>query len=119
MIPVPQAISIVREVTHSLGAESVSIADAMGRILGDDIVADSDLPPFDRAQMDGYAVRSEDVAATPARLRVVGESAAGAGWHHEMKPGEAVRSMTGPPVPPGADAVQQGGLTRGGDRGAV
>ncbi len=119
MIPVPQAISIVREVTHSLGAESVSIAEVMGRILAEDIIADSDLPPFDRAQMDGYAVRAADVARVPARLRIAGESAAGAGWHHEMKPGEAVRIMTGAPVPAGADAVQQVELTREVDSGAV
>ena len=48
-------------------------------ILAEDIVADTDLPPFDRAQMDGYAVRAADVETTPARLRIVGESAAGAG----------------------------------------
>ncbi|HYT49125.1 MAG TPA: gephyrin-like molybdotransferase Glp, partial [Pyrinomonadaceae bacterium] len=75
-------------------------------------VADSDLPPFDRAQMDGYAIRAADVANTPARLRIVGESAAGSGWHQEMKAGEAVRIMTGAPVPAGADAVQQVELTR-------
>ncbi len=91
----------------------------MGRILAEDIIADSDLPPFDRAQMDGYAVRAADVARVPARLRIAGESAAGAGWHHEMKPGEAVRIMTGAPVPAGADAVQQVELTREVDSGAV
>jgi len=62
--------------------------------------------------MDGYAVRAADVEKTPARLRIVGESAAGAGWHHEMKAGEAVRIMTGAPVPKGADSVQQVELTR-------
>ncbi len=62
--------------------------------------------------MDGYAIRAADVASTPARLRIVGESAAGSGWHHEMKAGEAVRIMTGAPVPAGADAVQQVELTR-------
>jgi molybdenum cofactor synthesis domain-containing protein len=62
--------------------------------------------------MDGYAVRAADVANTPAQLRIVGESAAGAGWHHEMNAGEAVRIMTGAPVPAGADAVQQVELTR-------
>jgi molybdenum cofactor synthesis domain-containing protein len=84
----------------------------MGRVLAEDIIADCDLPPFDRAQMDGYAVRAEDVLATPARLKIVGESAAGSGWHYEMKTGEAVRIMTGAPVPVGADAVQQVELTR-------
>jgi molybdenum cofactor synthesis domain-containing protein len=62
--------------------------------------------------MDGFAVRAADVASVPARLSIVGESAAGAGWHQEMKAGEAVRIMTGAPVPAGADAVQQVELTR-------
>src|SRR5437016_6792676 len=112
MIPVANALQIVLDQTTSLPAESVALVDAIGRILAEDIVADTDLPPFDRAQMDGYAIRTADVANTPARLRIVGESAAGNGWHHEMKAGEAVRIMTGAPVPAGADAVQQVELTR-------
>ena len=112
MIPVAQAIAIVLQHTPPLTTESVSIEDARGRILAEDVIADTDLPPFDRAQMDGYAVRASDVALVPARLRIVGESAAGVGWHYEMKTGEAVRIMTGAPVPAGADAVQQVELTR-------
>src|SRR5687767_50240 len=112
MIPVADAIQIVLQQTSLLGTDSVPIGEVRGRILGEDVVADSDLPPFDRAQMDGYAVRAADVETTPARLRIVGESAAGAGWHHEMKAGEAVRIMTGAPVPQGADSVQQVELTR-------
>ncbi|HEX6190520.1 MAG TPA: gephyrin-like molybdotransferase Glp [Pyrinomonadaceae bacterium] len=112
MIPVADAIQIVLQQTSLLGTEPVPIGEVLGRILGEDVVADSDLPPFDRAQMDGYAVRAADVETTPARLRIVGESAAGAGWHHEMKAGEAVRIMTGAPVPKGADSVQQVELTR-------
>jgi molybdopterin molybdotransferase len=111
MIPINEAIRIVLEQTPRLELETASLADTLGRILAEDIIADTDLPPFDRAQMDGYAVRAVDVANTPARLRIVGESAAGAGWHHEMKAGEAVRIMTGAPVPAGADAVQQVELT--------
>jgi molybdopterin molybdotransferase len=118
MIPVSEAIHIVLQHTRKLEIESVVLGDAMGRILAEDIVADSDLPPFDRAQMDGYAVRAADVTAAPARLRIAGESAAGAGWHHEMKTGEAVRIMTGAPVPVGADAVQQVELTREIDGGS-
>jgi molybdenum cofactor synthesis domain-containing protein len=68
--------------------------------------------------MDGYAVCAADIAKVPARLRIVGESAAGAGWHHEMKAGEAVRIMTGAPVPKGADAVQQVERTRETDDGS-
>ena len=112
MIPVADAIQIVLEQTASQPVESVALRDTLGRILAEDIVADTDLPPFDRAQMDGYAVRAADVANAPARLRIAGESAAGSGWHHEMKAGEAVRIMTGAPVPAGADAVQQVELTR-------
>ena len=118
MIPVSKAIQIVLQHTPRLESEAVALGDAMGRVLAEDIIADSDLPPFDRAQMDGFAVRAADVAKTPARLRIVGESAAGAGWHHEMKTGEAVRIMTGAPVPKGADAVQQVELTREIDGGS-
>ncbi len=119
MIPVAEAIQIVTAQTRPLEPERIFLADALGRFLAEDIVADSDLPPFDRAQMDGYAVRAAEVADVPARLRIVGESAAGAGWHHEMKTGEAVRIMTGAPVPVGADGVQQVELTREVDDGAL
>jgi molybdopterin molybdotransferase len=112
MISVNQAVRLVLQNAARLGTESVPVSDTIGRILAEDIVADSDLPPFDRAQMDGYAVWAADMANVPARLKVVGESAAGAGWHREMKTGEAVRIMTGAPVPSGADAVQQVELTR-------
>ncbi|HEY0349883.1 MAG TPA: gephyrin-like molybdotransferase Glp [Pyrinomonadaceae bacterium] len=112
MIPIAEAIEIVLSQASHLGVESVQLKNSVGRFLAEDIIADTDLPPFDRAQMDGYAVRAADVANTPARLRIVGESAAGAGWHHEMNSGEAVRIMTGAPVPKGADAVQQVELTR-------
>ncbi len=112
MIPVAEAIRIVLEHTPKMPAEAVRLADALGRVLAEDISADSDLPPFDRAQMDGYAVQAADTANAPARLRVVGESVAGRGWHRDIKAGEAVRIMTGAPVPAGADAVQQVELTR-------
>src|SRR5438067_12752923 len=112
MISIAEAIKTVLQQTTNFGTESVALVDAVRRILAEDIVADSDLPPFDRAQMDGYAVQAADVEKVPAQLRIVGESSAGAGWHREMKAGEAVRIMTGAPVPSGADAVQQVELTR-------
>ena len=112
MISVAEAIQIVRNQTRTLPAEPVSLEHARGRFLAQDVVADTDLPPFDRSQMDGYALRAGDVQTVPAKLRIVGESAAGRGWHNEMKQGEAVRIMTGAPVPSGADSVQQVELTR-------
>ena len=89
----------------------MELHQALGRVLAEDVVADSDLPPFDRSQMDGYAVRAEDAKEAPVRLRIVGESAAGRGWHQQLEEGQAVRIMTGAPVPAGADSVQQVELT--------
>ena len=112
MIPVAEAIRMIKEHTAPLSTETTVLAEALDRFLAEDIVADSDLPPFDRSQMDGYAVRAGDLKTVPTRLRIAGESAAGLGWHHEMSTGEAVRIMTGAPVPSGADSVQQVELTR-------
>ncbi|HWS88339.1 MAG TPA: gephyrin-like molybdotransferase Glp [Pyrinomonadaceae bacterium] len=117
MIPVSEAIRIVVEKAGPLAAERVALGEALGRVLAEDAFADTDLPPFDRAQMDGYAVRSEDLRETPARLRVVGEAAAGDGWRGALRAGEAVRIMTGAPLPAGADSVQQVEVTREEDDG--
>jgi molybdopterin molybdotransferase len=111
MISVAEAIQVVRQQTAPLTTERVSLEQVLGRVLAEDVAADSDLPPFDRAQMDGYAIRARDVTEAPARLRIVGESAAGKGWHHQLEEGQAVRIMTGAPVPVGADSVQQVELT--------
>ena len=112
MISVSEAIALVKAQVTALPAESVPLTESVGRFLALDVAADSDLPPFDRSQMDGYAVRAADVEQTPASLKIVGESAAGRGWRGEMHAGEAVRIMTGAPVPQGADSVQQVELTR-------
>lgn len=111
MITLTEAIEIVENEVTSLSSERVPLRECVGRVLAEDIVADSDLPPFDRSQMDGFAVRSQDCSSVPAVLTVVGESAAGRGWDGEIKKREAVRIMTGARVPAGADAVQQLELT--------
>jgi len=67
MISVAEAIQIVIDETKTLPVEQVQLAQALHRVLAQDIVADLDMPPFDRAQMDGYAVRSEDVVAVPSK----------------------------------------------------
>lgn len=112
MITVDQAISIVLGRVPELGCEVVALEDAHRRVLAEDVIADIDLPPFDRARMDGYAVRSADVAAEPARLRVIGEVPAGARFDGKVRSGEAVKIFTGAPIPDGADAVQKVEVTR-------
>lgn len=112
MITVDDAIKIVLERIEPLGSETIALEQAHGRVLAEDIRADMDLPPFDRARMDGYALRSSDVSAAPATLRVIGEIAAGAQFEHHLNAGEAIKIFTGAPVPPGADAVQKVEVTR-------
>ena len=107
MITVDEALSIVLDHVEPLGDESVALAQAHRRILAEDVFADLDLPPFDRARMDGYALRAADAAAAPARLKVIGELAAGATFDGEVRAGEAIKIFTGAPVPRGADAVQK------------
>jgi molybdopterin molybdotransferase len=118
MIPISKGIDIVKRKTGSLGSQTVPLGDSVGRVLAEDIRADTDMPPFDRSQMDGFAVQAQDTKNAPAVLMIVGESAAGRGWHHKLKSGEAVRIMTGAPVPSGADSIQKVELTRE-RRGAV
>jgi len=107
MIQVSRALKIVAHETVSLGSERIALEDSIGRIIAEDIVADSDLPPFDRSQMDGYAVKAADPLDAPVTMKLVGESAAGRGWRGRLRRGEAVRIMTGAAVPEGADAVQK------------
>lgn len=87
----------------------VSFTEAVGLVLAADVVATETVPPFDNTAVDGYAVRAADVvdaSTTPVRLEVVGEIAAGAGpGERILGAGEAIRIMTGAPIPPGADAV--------------
>ena len=111
MISVAKALKLVSQNVNSLAAERTDLAACVGRVLAEPVVADSDLPPFDRSQMDGFAVRSTDTSNAPVELKIVGESAAGDGWHNKLKRGEAVRIMTGAPVPKGADSVIRVELT--------
>ncbi|WP_062464299.1 molybdopterin molybdotransferase MoeA [Demequina soli] len=89
--------------------EVVPLAEALGAVCATDVHAAVALPPFDNSAMDGYAVRAADVAVAtegaPVGLAVTGESAAGHPWDGSVGPGQAVRIMTGAPVPVGADAV--------------
>lgn len=88
------------------GAETVPLADALGRTLAEPVVSDEPLPPFDTSSMDGFAVRAGDVGAVPTALPVAGTVHAG-DVPAPLAAGTAVAVMTGAPVPPGADAVVQ------------
>ena len=106
---VEEARRIVLEHATPRGTEHVRLSDSVGRVLGQELIAETALPPFDNSAMDGYAVRSSDSAGAsrdqPVRLRLVGEVAAGQALGHEVNRGEAVQIMTGAPLPPGADSV--------------
>ncbi|HET7571805.1 MAG TPA: gephyrin-like molybdotransferase Glp [Gaiellaceae bacterium] len=102
LLTLEQAQELVLSRSRRLGAEPVPAAAAAGRVLAEEARAAVDLPPFPSSAMDGYAVRAADL---PGRLRVVGESAAGAPAERAVGPGEAIAISTGAVVPKGADAV--------------
>jgi molybdopterin molybdotransferase len=101
-----------------LAPRELSLEDADGGVLAEDITAQWPLPPFDNSAMDGYAVRAADTAAAtadaPVTLPVAGEVAAGDTREHQLAPGSCLRIMTGAPLPAGADAVVPVELTDGG-----
>ena len=106
MIDLEDAQRLVLEACPPLAPVTVAAAEVVGRVLAADIVAAEDVPPFANSAVDGYAVRAADVAAVPVELTVVGEVAAGAEpFARPVAAGEAVRIMTGAPLPDGADAV--------------
>lgn len=111
MIQISEALEFIKQNTFLLESEKIEISEVIGRVLAEDILADMDLPPFNRSQMDGFAVKTEDVKNAPTKLKIIGESVAGKGWHNELNSGEAVRIMTGASVPNGADSVQMVELT--------
>jgi molybdopterin molybdotransferase len=106
VITVEEAFAILDRSVAPLGEEIVPLEEAAGRILGADVASDVDWPPFDTSAMDGYAVCAEEARAAAAGLRErPGLVAAGDLPAERLEPGEAVRVMTGAPLPPGADAV--------------
>ena len=104
-LSVDEALERILARVRPLDSERLDLMDAHGAALAEDVAADHDVPPFRNSAMDGYAVRGADVATAPARLAVVGEIAAGAVPTRDVRPGEAMRIMTGAPMPDGADTV--------------
>jgi molybdopterin molybdotransferase len=105
LTPVAEVQALIASGVEPLGVEIVSIFDAAGRVLAADLRAKLTQPPFAASAMDGYAVRAADVQEVPARLKVIGRSAAGHGFAGEVHAAEAVRIFTGAPVPAGADTI--------------
>ncbi|MGH9938865.1 MAG: molybdopterin molybdotransferase MoeA, partial [Blastocatellia bacterium] len=123
MLRIEDALGIILQHTPILDEEEVRLAASLGRVLRRDCVSDLDLPPFDRARMDGYALQAADTETAiherPVRLRAIGEAAAGHAFDGQVDPGEAVRIMTGAPLPPGADAVEKIEVIRVLDEGLI
>ncbi|MFQ5731404.1 MAG: gephyrin-like molybdotransferase Glp [Planctomycetaceae bacterium] len=104
MLSVDDALAEIVTAVTPFEPQSIALADALGLFLAEDVVSDTDSPPFDKALMDGYAVRAADIDGN-ARLIVTGEVTAGRVPTRDVGPGEAIRIMTGAPMPGGADAV--------------
>ncbi|MHB8588928.1 MAG: molybdopterin molybdotransferase MoeA [Candidatus Dormibacteraceae bacterium] len=102
LIDAGAAATLVLDHTPFLGAERVPLADCLGRVLVEAIVASAPLPAFPSSAVDGYAVRAADGGKS---LRVVGESAAGRPFDRTVEPGTAIRILTGGVLPEGADCV--------------
>lgn len=106
---VDQVSRLVRELARALSAESVGLAEATGRVLAGEVVAPVAVPGFLRAAMDGYALRGEETFGAsdynPLTFRLIGQAMPGRPFPGVVGRGQAVRIMTGAPVPPGADAV--------------
>jgi molybdopterin molybdotransferase len=105
VLSVEEALDRILATVRVLEPERVPLLEAAERVLSEAVAADRDIPPMDNSAMDGYAVRGSDLAEPQARLRVVGDVAAGHVSSVQVEPGAAVRIMTGAPVPAGADTV--------------
>jgi molybdopterin molybdotransferase len=105
-----EAQKVVLNAAPVLGLEKISILEALGRVLGEEIVAERDNPPWDNSAMDGFAVRWEDIKQEqaiqkPVTLSVIEDVPAGTMPSKAVGCGQAIRIMTGAPIPRGADTV--------------
>jgi molybdenum cofactor synthesis domain-containing protein len=124
LAPLDETRTAILGAVAPLSAVDVPLADAVGLVLASDVVADEPVPPFANTAMDGYAVRAADTAGAsadaPVRLHVVGELPAGRAPTTPVGDGEAIRIMTGAPMPDGADAIVMVERTqRDGDDGVL
>ena len=108
-VPIEEAVRIVRTIAHKTGTETIPVDDADGRTLSETIYAFEDVPGFDRATMDGYAIIAADTEnasiTTPARLRVMGFVRKGISENRRIESGQAMAIQTGGILPAGSDAI--------------
>src|SRR5207244_5974309 len=106
---VDDVLALLKALLSPLPAEDVGLYEAAGRVLAVDVMAPVPVPSFDRAAMDGYALRGEETfgagSYNPLELEVVGTSLPGKSFARPVERGQAVRIMTGAPLPQGTDAV--------------
>ncbi len=104
-----EVLNLLLSYSRPKNIEEVPIEVALGRVVAEDVISDVDVPGFDRAAVDGYALRAEDTfwvdEDRPAKLRVIGKAAAGHPFLGIVDEGEAVEIATGAPIPKGANAV--------------
>ncbi|QPC92888.1 gephyrin-like molybdotransferase Glp [Mesorhizobium sp. INR15] len=105
LVPVAEALERLLDGAAPLAGESVSLLEAMDRVLADPVVALRTQPPFNASAMDGYAARTADVTSVPSRLSVIGMAPAGRGFDGAVGKAQAVRIFTGAPLPEGADTI--------------
>lgn len=105
MLSIEEALDKIRSGIAPLATEEIFVADALGRVLAEDVIATLSHPPQAVSAMDGYAVRAADVAKVPTTLTRIGEAAAGHEFAGEVGPGECTRIFTGGALPRGADCI--------------
>lgn len=104
-ISLDEAVGICQENPITISTEKIPITHSIGRVVASDVNSKVNDPGFDNSSMDGFAVIYSDTLEPPTRLKVVGISNAGTGQRNTIGPGEAVRIMTGGPLPNGADSI--------------
>lgn len=119
MIPLSEARDRVMARIEPLAGRNVPIADALGLVLAEPVASAEPVPAFANTAMDGFAVRAADTAGAPVALELAGTVAAGDPGEVEVGSGQAVRIMTGAPMPPGADAVVMVERTRPAEDGRI
>lgn len=106
MVSAREALELIRQHVRPFPAVTLPLDDALGRVLGEEIVAESDVPGYDNSSMDGFALASPaGTHSAQRKYHIIGEAAAGRPFDGAVKPGEAVRIMTGAPIPAGTGSI--------------